>query len=189
MGDKLNAILDEVQAVSLQFDLLFGARMDFNPENVEGANWNLQDQPMEEKSAPQTVPLQGENNPVSPAGTAPQKEPAAQVPTFGTIVPPYVPPFYGIYGSSSIPPIQEKKKSPSGFEFPLVFAPTSVQNPHPSGSMFHNSGTQNIIAPQVQNSPAQNKSFPNVSWKPKEPQVFTGKNTKDVHSWTEVVSH
>ena len=58
---------------------------------------------MDEKPAPQTVLLQGENNPVSPAGTAPQKEPAAQVPRFGTIAPPYVPPFGGVFGSSSIP--------------------------------------------------------------------------------------
>ena len=64
-----------------------------------------------------------------------------------------------------------------------------MQTPHLSGSLFRNSGTQNIIAPQGHASPAQNKSFPNVSWKPKEPQVFSGMNIEDAHSWTEVVSH
>ena len=83
----------------------------------------------------------------------------------------------------------EQKKSPVGFEFPPVSAPVLGQNPHPSRSLFHNSGTQNFIVPQVQNPSPQQKFFPNVSWKPKEPQVFSGKNTEDVYSWTEVVLH
>ena len=78
MGEKLNAILVEVQALGLQFDLISGGGMDFNPENTEGANWNLQDQTMDEKPAPQSVPPQGEKNPVSPAG---RDVPAATVAT------------------------------------------------------------------------------------------------------------
>ena len=134
---------------------------------------------MEDQTAPPNVPLQHENVTVSAAGTIPPKDKSAAFPTFGTIVPPSVPPFVGNVGSSSIPPIKEQKNSPFGFEFPSVSAPAQVQNP--SSSLFHNSGNPN--------PPAQNKSFPNVSWRPKEPQVFSGKNNEDVHSWTEVVSH
>lgn len=64
-----------------------------------------------------------------------------------------------------------------------------MQNPHPSRLLFHNSGTQPFAAPQGHNLSTQQKSFPNVSWKPKEPQTFSGKNIEDVHSWPEVVSH
>ena len=183
MGEKLNAVLAEMQAVSLQVDLLSGGDMTFGPETMEGANWNLQDQKMEEKPAPPVVPLQPENVTVSAADTNPQTDQSTAFPTFGTIVPPFVPPIAGNapVGSSSHPSTQEKKDSPFHFEFPPISAPTQGQNPHQSGSLFHNSG--------IQNPPAQNKSFPNVSWRPKEPQVFSGKNAEDVHSWTEVVSH
>ena len=137
---------------------------------------------MDDQAAPPIVPMQGEKMPISPADTNPQKEPAAAFPTFGTIVPPSIPPFASnAPGSSSVPSVQKKKNSPFHFEFPPISAPAQGQNPHPSGSLFHNSGPQN--------PPPQNKSFPNVSWRPKEPQVFNGKNNEDVHSWTEVVSH
>ena len=180
MGEKLNAVLAEMQAVSLQVDLLSGGDMSFGPDTTEGAHWTLQDQKMDEKPAPPNTPLQPKNVIVSAAGTNPQIGQSAAFPTFGTIVPPSVPLFAGnAVGSSSTPPLQEKKNSPFGFEFPPVSASAQVQNP--SISLFHNSGNQN--------PPAQNKSFPNVSWRPKEPQVFSGKNSEDVHSWTEVVSH
>ena len=52
MGDKLNVVLAEVQALGLQIDLMSGGGMEVNPENTEGANWNLQDQNMDEKPAP-----------------------------------------------------------------------------------------------------------------------------------------
>ena len=127
MGEKLNAVLAEMQAVSLQVDLLSGGDMSFGPETTEGANWNLQDQKMDDQTAPPIVPVQGEKNPVSPAGANPQKDQAAAFPTFGTIVPPIVPPFSSNpIGSSSTPPLQEKKNSPFGFEFPLVSAPAPV---------------------------------------------------------------
>ena len=118
---KLNAVLAEMQAVSLQVDLLSGGDMTFGPETTEGANWNLQDQKMDEKPAPPNVPLQPENMTVSAAGTIPQKDQQAAFPTFGTIVPPSVPPFVGNVGSSSIPPIKEQKNSPLGFEFSSSF--------------------------------------------------------------------
>ena len=182
MNEKMNAVLAKMQAVSLQVDLLSGGDMTFGPETTEGANWNLQDQKMDEKPALPNVPLQPENVTVSAAGTIPQKDQAAVFPTFGTIVPPSVPPFAGnAAGSSSHPSTQEKKNTPFGFEFPPISAPIQGQNPHQSGSLFHNSGNQTPLA--------QNKSFPNVTWRPKEPQVFSGKNAEDVHSWTEVVSH
>ena len=57
MGEKMNAVLAEMQAVSLQFDILSGAGMDFTAENTEGANWNLNDEPMDQKSAPPVIPL------------------------------------------------------------------------------------------------------------------------------------
>ena len=137
---------------------------------------------MEDQTVPETVPILGEKLSVSPAGAAPQKNQATSVPIIGTIVPPYIPPFAGNAArSSSTPPLQEKKNSPLGFEFPPISAPAQGQNPSPSISLFHNSGPQN--------SPAQNKSFPNVAWRPKEPQVLSRKNAEDVHSWTEVVSH
>ena len=114
--------------------------------------------------------------------TNPQTDQSAAFPTFGTIVPPYIPPFAGTaVGSSSHPFTQEKKNPPLHFKFPPLSAPAQGQNPHQSGSLFYNSG--------IQNSPAQQKSFPNVSWRPKEPQVFSRKNSEDVHSWTKVVSH
>ena len=74
MGEKLNAVLAEVQALGLQFGLMSRGGMDINPENTKGANWNLNDQNMDEKPAPQSIPPQGEKNLVSPAGVAPQKE-------------------------------------------------------------------------------------------------------------------
>ena len=130
----------------------------------------------------QYAPMQDANATASFAGPTPQTAPAAPTPIFGTIVPPYMPPFAGnAVGSSSNPPAKEKKNSPFGFEFPPVSAPAQGQKTIPSRSLFHNSGTQNP-------SPQQN-SFPNVSWRSKEPQVFSGKNREDVHSWTEVVSH
>ena len=38
MGEKVNAVLAEMQVGSLRFDLLYGGGMDFNLENTEGAN-------------------------------------------------------------------------------------------------------------------------------------------------------
>ena len=147
MGEKLNAVLAEMQAVSLQVDLLTGGDMTFGPESTEGANWNLQDQKMDDQAAPQTVPVQGEKIPVPPAGTNPQTDQVAAFPTFGTIVPPFVPIFAGnVAGLSSTPPVQEKKNSPIQFEFPPIFAPAQVQNPHQSGSLFRNSGSQSSPA-------------------------------------------
>ena len=153
MNEKMNAVLAEMQAVSLQVDLLSGGDMTFGPDTTEGAHWNLQDQKMEDQTAPPNVPLQPANVTVSAAGTIPPKDQTAAFPTFGTIVPPSVPPFVGNVGSFSTPPLQEKKNSPFGFEFPSVSAPAQGQNP--SSSLFHNSGNAN--------SPAQNKSFPNVT--------------------------
>lgn len=137
MRERLNAILTKMQTISLQFDLLSAAGDTFDVGNVEGAQWNLQEKTMDEKTAPQIVSIKEENKPVSSDGTAPDKS-TEQPPLFGTVVPPKNPPFFGVLGSSSFPPAQEKK-SPSGFEFPSVFAP--MQNPSPSGSLFHNSGT------------------------------------------------
>ena len=57
MGEKLNAVLAEMQAVSLQVDLLSGGDMSFGPETTEGANWNLQDQKMDDQTAPPIVPV------------------------------------------------------------------------------------------------------------------------------------
>ena len=102
---------------------------------------------MEDQTVPQTVPVLGEKLPVSPTSTVPQKDPTTSLPTFGTIVPPILPPFAGnAAGSSSLPPVQEKKNSPFHFEFPPIFAPAQGQNPHSSGSLFHNSGPQNPLA-------------------------------------------
>lgn len=147
MGEKINVVLTEMQTISLQFDLLSGVGTDFNVGNLEGANWNLQDESMDQKPAPQTVPMQDENKLISLAGTTLGKDASAQVPTPGTIVPPHNPRFSGIFVSTIFPPIQEKKKSPVGFEFSPVFAPTSVHNSHPSGSLLHNNRTQSFIAP------------------------------------------
>ena len=187
MKEKMNAVLAEMQAVSLQFDLLSGGDFTLGPDTMGGANWNVQDQPMDEKPVPPQKPMQDANVMAPPTGPNPQVNPVTPAaPTFGTIVPPYVPPFPGsasnAAGSSSNPPLKEKKNPPSGFNFafPPVSAPAQGQI-NPSGSLFHNSGTQNP-------SPQQN-AFPSVSWRPKEPQVFSGKETEDVHSWTEVVSH
>ena len=52
MNEKMNAVLAEMQAVSLQVDLLSGGDMTFGPETTEGANWNLQDQKMEDQTSP-----------------------------------------------------------------------------------------------------------------------------------------
>lgn len=41
VGEKINAVLTEMQTTSLQFDLTSGARTDLNAGNLEGANWNL----------------------------------------------------------------------------------------------------------------------------------------------------
>ena len=41
MNEKLNAVLAEMQAVSLQVDLLSRGDMTFGPETTKGANWNL----------------------------------------------------------------------------------------------------------------------------------------------------
>ena len=41
MNDKMNAVLAEMQAVSLQVDLLAGGDMTFGPDTTEGAHWNL----------------------------------------------------------------------------------------------------------------------------------------------------
>ena len=67
--------------------------------------------------------------------------------------------------------IKEQKNSLS-VSFPMVSAP--MQNSSPKG---------------MQITSIAEKSFPNGSWKPKEPPVFQGKSIEDVHSWTEVVSH
>ena len=181
MNEKLINPLAGLLPAFLPIQHSSGGDMTFGPDTTEGAHWNLQDKKMEDQTAPPIVPLQTENVTVTAAGTTPPTDQTTAFPTFGTIVPPSVPPFVGNVGSSSTPPLQEKKNSPFGFEFPPISAPAQGQNLHQSGSLFHNSGNQTPLA--------QNKSFPNVSWRPKEPQVFSGKNAEDVHSWTEVVSH
>ena len=156
-----------MQTISLQFDLFSGAGTNLDAGNTEGANWpELGADQYMDTGATEIVPKKDENKPVPSCGAPPDNKIADQIPLFGTIVPSNNPSFSGVFGSSSISPKQEKE-SPTGFEFPPVSAP--VQNPSPSGFLFHNSGTQNFVAPQVQNSPNQQKSFPNVSWKPKEP--------------------
>ena len=67
MGDKLNVVLAKVQALGPQIHSMYGGGMEVNAKNTEGPNWNLQDQNMDGKPAPQSIPLQGEKHPVSPA--------------------------------------------------------------------------------------------------------------------------
>ena len=57
MGDKLNAVLIEMQTISLRFDMLFGAGDSFDAGNVEGAQWpKLGEDQNVETGTPQTVP-------------------------------------------------------------------------------------------------------------------------------------
>ena len=64
------------------------------------------------------------------------------------------------------------------FEFPELNMQTNQGVP----------GTSRQVSAPMGNNPSTGQ-FTNVTWKPKEPQVFHGKNTEDVHSWTDVVTN
>ena len=154
----MNVVLAEMQAMSLQFDMLLGTGDAFNSGNVEGAQWDLQEETMEEKTAPPTIPHKEENKLISLLETFPLRtvDPTSQE---GIIVPPKNPPVFGSFVSLSI---SLGQKFPSCFEFPLVSAP--MQNPSPFGTPFHNSGKPNSGAQPLHNpSQPPPNSFPNVS--------------------------
>ena len=132
---------------------------------------------------PQTVPSNEEKKSTTPFGTAPFWT-LDQQPLIGTIVSPYFPPIKERIHlplgplDHIFPPVPENK-SPNSFEFPMVS--TSMQNYSPSRLSFPNSGVKDAGALPMHNTSAPVKSFPNVSWKPKEPQVFLGKGNGDIH--------
>ena len=76
---------------------------------------------------------------------------AEQTPLFGTIVSPKNPPVFVAFGSPSFFPRQEKK-SPPGFEFPMVSK--AMQNHSSFGSPFHNSGRPDPGVQHVHNPSA-----------------------------------
>lgn len=131
--NKMNAILTEMQAMSLQFNIMFGINISMDNGNVEGAQCLDID---EDKVG--GLPTSGNADTPTISGNewtssllAPRI--ADQQPLVGTIVPPNVPPvkenkppFFHPLGSPIVSPGLEKTTLLS-FEFILVSAP--VHNP------------------------------------------------------------
>ena len=145
MMDMMNAVLTEAQSMSVQVDMLIGPDNVMNAGeglhfgNVEEANWpKLGKDQKDEIGIPQTLPVKETPEPAAVKVTAPMWTfGQVQTPLFGTIVPSHVPPTkesktlaFTSFGAPSFS-LGTEKKSPSGFEFPVVSGP--MQNLSSSG--------------------------------------------------------
>lgn len=164
--------------------MMFGDDNVMDAGNIEGTQWNPAEEKVDKKTAPQIVSNVKEKKPVSPVGTT-SIWPSDQQPLVGTIVPLHIAPIketspssFGSFGSPFFLTRTEKKSS-NPFKFPMIPAP--MQNPFQARMAFHYSGMKETDALLVHNTFTTIKSFPNVSWEPKQPQVFQGKGNEDIH--------
>ena len=148
--DKINVVLTEMQAMSLQYGMMFGMNAAMDTRNVQGAQWPNIDK---EKVGGNPTDGKADTSTLTKNEWTPSffnLDTYDLQPLVGTIAPPFLPfvkenkplVFHSL-GSPLVSPGLEKM-SPCYFEFPMVFAP--MQSPFNVGMAFHSSGMNQIGA-------------------------------------------